>query len=59
MKVVNDAKVKLSKLLLAVFVPKVNAKNLQKTLLANKVSVTEYKCSFSLGFLCEAVTLKK
>lgn len=50
MKVVNDAKVKLSELLLAVFVPEVNAKILQKTLLANMVSFTKYTHFFSLGF---------
>lgn len=52
MKAVNDAKVKGSELLLAVFVPEVNARILQKTLQANKVSFTKYKHFLSLGFLC-------
>lgn len=59
MKAVNDAKVKGSELLLAVFVPEVNARILQKTLQANKVSFTKYKHFLSLGFLCQAMTLKK
>lgn len=50
MKVVNDTKVKQNELLLAVFVPEVNARDLQKTLKANNVSFTKYKHFLSLGF---------
>lgn len=50
MKVVNYAEVKQSELLLAVFVPEVNSRDLQKRLKANNVSFTKYNHFLSLGF---------
>lgn len=60
MEVAKNAKVKLSELLLAWFVPEVHARVLQKTLQANKVYFTKYKYLVSHGFPCQATTqLKK